>query len=512
MEKHNQLVAQIASSVKDFYDKKQKFRIYRGATNSSRNQTLRDRKNVVDTSGLNSVLKVDTEKMLAYAEANVPMDKLVEATLAYDLTPAVVADFPGITVGGGYSGTTGESSSYKHGFFNQTLESVEMVLANGEVVTCSDTNMPDLFYGAAGGLGSFGVVTMLAIRLEKAQKYVETTYHPVSSIEEAVEKVKHFTSGAQYDKFDYVDGILWSKTSGAIITGRRTNERTPVMDVTRFSAPSDPWFAWHVEERLKDSKGPVTELIPLPEYYFRYDRGGFWVGASIFEMTKGVVPFNKRTRYWLDDFLHTRMLYAAMHSLYLNIQIIQDVAIPMSAAKEFIEWETEEIKIWPLWLCPLKQSPAPTLHPHTGEKKGDGTPELMLNVGIWGSPLEADLDCYLNENKAIEDKLHEVGGMKWMYAASFASEEDWWRPFDRKWYDALREKYHATTLPTIFDKARHDPKKLEQHVENFSWKDALPIMLCTGGGLALGKAWLSGEWKKKRKSTWMNWVPREKGE
>lgn len=95
MEKHTQLVAQIASSVKNFYDKKQKFRIYRGATNSSRNQTLRDKKNVVDTSGLNHVLQVDTEKMLAYVEANVPMDKLVEATLAYDLTPAVVADFPG---------------------------------------------------------------------------------------------------------------------------------------------------------------------------------------------------------------------------------------------------------------------------------------------------------------------------------------------------------------------------------------------------------------------------------
>lgn len=96
MEQHNELVRQIARSVKDFYDKKQKFRIFRGASNSSRNQALRDKKNVVDTSGLNHVLKVDTDKLLIFVEANVPMDRLVEATLAHDLTPAVVADFPGM--------------------------------------------------------------------------------------------------------------------------------------------------------------------------------------------------------------------------------------------------------------------------------------------------------------------------------------------------------------------------------------------------------------------------------
>lgn len=49
------------------------------------------------------------------------MDRLVEETLKYGLIPPVVMEFPGITVGGGYSGTSGESSSFKHGFFDRTL-------------------------------------------------------------------------------------------------------------------------------------------------------------------------------------------------------------------------------------------------------------------------------------------------------------------------------------------------------------------------------------------------------
>ena len=53
------------------------------------------------------------------------------------LVPPVVMEFPGITTGGGYAGTSGESSSWKHGFFNETINSVELVLGNGDVVTAS---------------------------------------------------------------------------------------------------------------------------------------------------------------------------------------------------------------------------------------------------------------------------------------------------------------------------------------------------------------------------------------
>jgi FAD/FMN-containing dehydrogenase len=60
-------------------------------------------------------------------EPNVPMDLLVEETLKYGLVPPVVMEFSGITAGGGYAGTSGESSSFKHGFFHRTINYVEMV-------------------------------------------------------------------------------------------------------------------------------------------------------------------------------------------------------------------------------------------------------------------------------------------------------------------------------------------------------------------------------------------------
>lgn len=54
------------------------------------------------------------------------MDRLVEATLRHGLVPPVVMEFPGITAG--------ESSSFRHGFFDESVGFVEMVLGNGDVV------------------------------------------------------------------------------------------------------------------------------------------------------------------------------------------------------------------------------------------------------------------------------------------------------------------------------------------------------------------------------------------
>lgn len=236
MNPHKKAVEAIAGTVRQYYEKGEKFRIFHGSTNSTRQST--SKKNLVDTSSLSNVT-VNPMTRVAFVEPNVSMDRLVEATLIHGLVPPVVMEFPGITVGGGYSGTSGESSSFKHGFFDRTINSVEMVLADGEVVTISPTEKPDLFHGAAGAVGTFGVTTLIELRLQKAKKFVETTYHPVYSMSEAIKKLHEVTADPE---LDYVDGIMFSKTEGAIVTGRLTDEKREGISVQRFSGARDPWF------------------------------------------------------------------------------------------------------------------------------------------------------------------------------------------------------------------------------------------------------------------------------
>ncbi|SMQ54340.1 unnamed protein product [Zymoseptoria tritici ST99CH_3D7] len=503
LEAHNREVASIAARVRDFYDRKEKFRIAHGSTNSTRKNS-KDPKKLVDTSRLNHVVKVDTVNKTALVEPNVPMDRLVEELLKYGLVPPVVMEFPGITVGGGYSGTSGESSSFKHGFFDRTLKSVEMVLATGEVVTLSENERADLFRGAAGAVGTMGVTTMVELQnLHTATKFVETTYHPVVSMQDAIEKLQNFTSRPV--DFDYVDGLMFSLTSGAIVTGKMTD--TSTSPIQRFSDAKDPWFYLHVQDKISRSSEPTSEAVPLPEYLFRYDRGGFWVGKGAFEYMK--FPFNRTTRWFLDDFLHTRMLYNALHSSGRSEQmIVQDLALPYHTATEFVERMDRLTGIWPLWLCPLKQSTGKTMHPHFQADKAE--PEQLLNIGLWGrSPPPQTSESFIQTNRAIEETLQELGGMKWLYAQTYFNETDFWKDFDQEWYNGLREKYHATTLPTVYEKVRVDVEAERKARESRSWTQRVREMWPFAGLYGLRQSIKSRDYMKAREATWKDWVPRE---
>jgi Delta24-sterol reductase len=462
MDRHNDAVAAISASVRKFHAQNKPFRIYHGSTNSTRPLSFQ-RDKMVNTSDLSHVLKVDTDARTVLVEPNVPMDLLVQATLPYGLVPPVVMEFPGITVGGGFAGTSGESSSFKYGFFDWTVNWTEMVLPNGDVVIVSPSNKPDLFHGAAGSFGTLGVTTLLEIRLIDAKTYVELTYHPVTTTAQAVQMMKDFATDPATD---YLDGILFSLHKGFIITGRLTDTlSSPSLKVRLFSRAWDPWFYRHVE-KLPVTK-PTTEAVPLVDYLFRYDRGGFWVGHYGFKYF--LMPFNRVTRFLLNPFMHTRVMYHALHESGLSHRyIVQDLALPASKTEQFIDYCDAEFNIYPLWLCPLRQSEQDaevSLHPHSstsGEAKGNKR-ELLINVGLWG-PGPSPYSSFVAANRRLEQQIRSLGGMKWLYAHAYYTEDEFWAIYDRSWYDALRRKYDASWLPSVYDKVKVDPEKARRAV------------------------------------------------
>lgn len=508
LDQHNQTVADIAAAVKHFHSRGEKFRINHGSTNSTRNK---DKRNLVDTSSLSHVLHVDTVRKTCLVEPNVPMDRLVEATLKHGLVPPVVMEFPGITVGGGYSGTSGESSSFRHGFFDRTVNWVEMVLADGEVVRLSESERGDLFRGAAGAVGTFGVTTLVELRLQDAKRFVETEYRPVKSMKEAIRVLNEATAD---ETVDYVDGIMYSLDQGAIVVGRLTD--TPREDVRtqRFSGPWDPWFYSHVQDAITKRPDAATrEAVPLAEYFFRYDRGGFWVGASAFKYFS--FPFNKLTRWWLDDFLHTRMMYTALHASGESKRyVVQDLALPYATAEEFVNYTAKEFNIWPLWLCPLKPSPGPTMHPHSllpapSGKENTKDKELLLNIGLWGFGPQNPAE-FVVKNKALEQKLTQLGGMKWLYAHTYYDSPTFWKMFDQKWYEQLREKYRAKGLPNVWEKVWVDVEGEKKREAQRGWWERVRKVWPLGGFYGIRKAIQSKSYIASRASTWKEFGREEK--
>ncbi|KAL8885832.1 MAG: hypothetical protein Q9215_006361 [Flavoplaca cf. flavocitrina] len=446
---HDKIVEEIRTSIKQFYGRGEKFRIRHGSTNSTR-QTATKGQNFVDTGSLSNILQVNKVQKTCLVEPNVPMDQLVKSTLAYGLVPLVAMEFPGITVGGGFSGTSAESSSFKYGVFDRNINYIEMILANGDVAHCSEDKNPDLFHGAAGAMGTLGVVTLLEVQLMPATSYVHISYHPVTGVADAIGTLEALTEDTS---IDYLDGILFSKNQGAIIVGRLSNECAEDGKMPTFSKAKDPWFYLHVQDRIsKTPNGTSTETILLAEYLFRYDRGAFWAARWAFDYF--MTPFNSVTRGVLDGLMHTRVLYKAQDasSFSATQYIAQDLAVPFPQVGELIDYSTKVCNIWPLWLCPLKPTPHPTINPFPAS--GHGASEMLLNVGIWGPAPTKRRDEFVEINRGFEEKLRTLSGMKALYAHTFYTEDEFWRVYDREWYDALREKYGAGSLPSVYDKVK----------------------------------------------------------
>lgn len=451
MEAHNATVAAVAERVKHFHKQQKPFRNYHGSSLSTR-PSDRNKDNIVDTSALSHVLSIDKEKKTASVEPNVPMDALVAATLKEGLVPQVVMELPSITVGGGFSGSSGESSSFRFGLFEATINSIEIVLPTGEVAKASNSEKQDLFWGAASAFGTVGVVTLLEVQLMDAKKYVALTYHLSKGFDNTLVKIKEETEN---DDNDYIDGITFTPESSVICCGRMVDDLPSGQKPRRFTHRGDPWFYLRAQDAhnqlLKSPECNVTDYIPLWDYLFRYDRGGFWTGRQAFQYFK--VPFNRITRYILDPFMYTRVINQAQAKTdFSHYYMIQDCGIPFQKCKEFKTWLDENVGLYPLWLCPLKarrDSPGSCHGIHAAMGKRDYSD--LLNFGVWGL-ISWDRRDVLDKNKALEAKVRELDGWKTLYAHTYYTEEDFWSVYDQESYNTVRAKYGATYLPSVYEK------------------------------------------------------------
>jgi FAD/FMN-containing dehydrogenase len=118
---------------------------------------------VIDLTGMKGVF-VDPAARTARAAGGVTWGEFDRETQAFGLATTggriTTTGIAGLTLGSG-SGWTERT----FGFTVDNLLSAQMVTADGRVVTASERENPDLFWGLRGGGGNFGVVTSFEYRL-----------------------------------------------------------------------------------------------------------------------------------------------------------------------------------------------------------------------------------------------------------------------------------------------------------------------------------------------------------
>jgi FAD/FMN-containing dehydrogenase len=170
----------------------------RGAGHNVAGTSLCDGGMVIDLSAMKGI-HVNPGRRAARVEPGVTW-----AELSHELQPF------GLAATGGYVGTTGVAGLTvggglgwmvrKHGLAMDNLLSADVVTADGQLLTASSTEHPDLFWGVRGGGGNFGIVTSFEFQVHPAGTVLAgLVMHPASKGRESLRFWREYESTAPED-------------------------------------------------------------------------------------------------------------------------------------------------------------------------------------------------------------------------------------------------------------------------------------------------------------------------
>ncbi len=150
---------------------------------------------VIDLSRMKSV-RVDPARRRARAEAGLTWREFDRETQAFGLATTggqiSTTGIAGLTLGGGWG-----HLARRYGLTCDNLLSVDLVTANGQFLSASVAENPDLFWGLRGGGGNFGVVTSLEYQLHPVGQVLGgIVAYPFEKAKEALKLFRDFASTA----------------------------------------------------------------------------------------------------------------------------------------------------------------------------------------------------------------------------------------------------------------------------------------------------------------------------
>ncbi len=128
--------------------------------------------NTISTLQYNRILSFDTATGIFECQSGLTLDRILEVIVPKGWFLPVTPGTKFITVGGAVGSDVHGKNHHIEGGFSNHVTDMDVMIADGRVLTCSPTVHADLFQATCGGMGLTGMITRIRFRLKK----IETSF------------------------------------------------------------------------------------------------------------------------------------------------------------------------------------------------------------------------------------------------------------------------------------------------------------------------------------------------
>ena len=139
----------------------------RGGGNSYGDAALNDEQLLVDLRRMDRILAWDPQSGQITVEPGVTLERLFAYIIEDGWWPPVSTGTMKITIGGGAGMNVHGKNAYRLGTNGDHISEFDLLLPNGEIITCSRSANSDIFHAAIGGFGMLGCFTSLTMKMKR---------------------------------------------------------------------------------------------------------------------------------------------------------------------------------------------------------------------------------------------------------------------------------------------------------------------------------------------------------
>ena len=189
-------------------DQNEEFQIPRGAGLSYAPASFGKDKLIRDMRSFDRILEFDESSKLLVVEAGISLKKLLTWSFSKQLFLPVLPGQPEITVGGCVAANVHGKNPYKDGTFMDHVEWIELSHPTLGTKIINRSNEKKIFNATCGGLGLTGIITKVALKLQKlSSEIVNLSPKKTESLKNTLEIMKQHTS----------DDLLYSWNMGSTL-------------------------------------------------------------------------------------------------------------------------------------------------------------------------------------------------------------------------------------------------------------------------------------------------------